>query len=76
MERTYLIKIRKQRGETQQAVADALGITRQYYALIEDGTRQKRMDIMFAERLSKHFGVPLNDIFKFESALFSTAPTG
>lgn len=72
MERTYLIRIRKQRGETQQAAADALGITRQYYALIEDGARQKRMDIVFAEKLSKHFGVPLNDIFDFERALSAT----
>lgn len=69
MKRDYLIQMRAQRGESQQDVANALGITRQYYGYIEDGSRQKRMDIMLAGLISVHFGVSVSEIFDFEKAL-------
>lgn len=46
--RKYLICLREQRNETQQLVADSIGLTRQYYQQIESGDRQKRMDIVLA----------------------------
>lgn len=66
MSRAYLVEMRTQRNESQQDVATALGITRQYYSLIEDGSRQKRMDIALAAMLAEHFGVPLNEIVNAE----------
>ena len=50
----------------QQDVADSIGITRQYYALIEAGERQKKMDITLVSDLAKHFGLPISTIIKME----------
>lgn len=52
--RKYLICLREQRNETQQLVADSIGLTRQYYQQIESGDRQKRMDIVLATKLADH----------------------
>lgn len=61
--------MRKRRNETQQDVANAIGVTRQYYALIEDGSRQRRMDITLAGLISGHFGVAIGEIVAQEQAL-------
>ncbi len=39
--RVYLKRLRSEKNESQQQVADKLGITRQYYNMIETGERQK-----------------------------------
>lgn len=69
MERAYLTALRKKQNESQQDVADALGISRQYYCMIEAGDRQKRMDIMLISALSAHFSVPVAEIVAAERAL-------
>ena len=43
--REYLIEARKKAGLTQQDVANRIGISRQYYQMVETGERQKRMDL-------------------------------
>lgn len=68
MNRDYLAELRLQQNETQQDVADALGLTRQYYQLIEAGERQRRMDISLAVKLADHFKIGLNDFIGRESA--------
>lgn len=65
--RDYLINLREQRNETQQDVAGALGISRQYYAMIENGIRQKRMDITLITALANHFKISPAEIVHFES---------
>lgn len=67
MERKYLIKYREQRNESQQDVATALNISRQYYLMIENGQRQKRMDVVLVNALANHFGVPITDIINNET---------
>jgi len=64
--RDYLVRLREQRNETQQDVADAIGISRQYYSMIEDGSRQKRMDVMLVGLLANHFGVAMTEIIEME----------
>lgn len=64
--RTYLVELRKERKETQQDVANAIGITRQYYQMIEGGERQKRMDIVLASKLAEHFERPVGYIIQQE----------
>lgn len=64
--RNYLARLREQRNESQQDVANSIGITRQYYALIEQGDRQKKMDITLLTALSKHFEVSLPELIKME----------
>lgn len=43
--RSRLIKLRKQRGMTQQKVACELGITRSFYGMIETGNRNPTLDL-------------------------------
>lgn len=64
--RKYLIKLREKQNESQQDVANAIGISRQYYSMIESGERQKRMDIVLISSLARHFGVSEAEIVKFE----------
>lgn len=67
--REYLIEMRKKRGEPQQNVADALGISRQYYQQIEQGMRQQRMDIILVSKLADHFGITMNEIVRQEEKM-------
>ena len=80
MDRQYLVELRTQRNETQQDVASSIGITRQYYSLIEGGNRQQNMDIMLVSLLANHFNVPVADLIKKEqewnAALKETALKG
>ena len=41
--REYLIEAREKAGLTQQDVANRIGISRQYYQMVETGERQKRI---------------------------------
>lgn len=66
--RNYLIEIREQRNETQQDVANAIGISRQYYAMIENESRQKRMDITLITSLAKHFNIPVSKLISLEQS--------
>ena len=55
--RGYLKELREQKAFSQQNVADSIGITRQYYQQIENGERQKNMDISLVVQLSNLFGI-------------------
>lgn len=72
MARDYLIMWRKQRNESQQDVAESVGVSRQYYAMIEDGSRQKKMDVTLLTALARHFGVPASEIVEKETGEMST----
>ncbi|GAB4428068.1 MAG: hypothetical protein OHK0039_46540 [Bacteroidia bacterium] len=47
--------VRQQRGQTQQDVADHLGISRSYYAAIENGT--KTIGLKNAARFAETYGI-------------------
>lgn len=64
--REYLVDYRKKRKETQQSVAKALGVSRQYYNMIETGERQRRMDMLLITGLANHFGVKVSTIVNHE----------
>lgn len=64
--RGYLKELREQKGFSQQNVADSIGITRQYYQQIENGERQKNMDVSLVVQLSNLFGIPPEAIIKEE----------
>lgn len=55
--RDYLKELRESKGLSQQNVADSIGITRQYYQQIENGERQKNMDVSLVVQLSNLFGI-------------------
>lgn len=64
--REYLKKLRTDMGLTMQDMGDALGISRQYYNLIETGVSQKRMDITMVRRIADVFGATLDEIAQRE----------
>lgn len=70
--RDYLVRLRSEKGLSQQDVADKLGITRQYYQMIETGERQKHLDLSLAGGLAVLLGVTIMDIEHFEAQLNST----
>lgn len=71
--REYLKKMRTEMGLTMQDMGDALGMSRQYYNLIETGVSQKRMDITLVRKIADIFGVALEDIARFEQAWLAEA---
>ena len=65
--RNYLALWRKEARLTQQNVAGRLGISTQYYQLIESGQRQVKMDLLLAAQLAGLFGRPLEALFEQEA---------
>lgn len=64
--REYLKKIRLKKKMTKQAVADFLGISQNYYTYIENGERQKSLDLAYASKLAELFNVSVDWIAKQE----------
>lgn len=56
-----LASLRKERGETTTELANAIGSSQSAISMYENGARIPRDDIKI--RLSKHFGVPVDQIF-------------
>jgi len=56
--------LRKARGETQQDLAQAVGVTRQTIIAIERGNYTP--SVLLALQLAKHFHVTVEDIFSIE----------
>ena len=67
--RDWLKKARTDAGMSQQEVANNLNLTRQYYALIETGKRQKSLDILLAKKISNLFGISLEQIAEYDVIL-------
>ncbi|NLL64122.1 MAG: helix-turn-helix transcriptional regulator [Ruminococcaceae bacterium] len=64
--RNYLKRLREEKKLSQQGAAELLGMTRQYYNLIENGERQKKMDIPLALKLAEIFDVSVEYILEQE----------
>lgn len=64
--RQYLFDLRQEKGLSQQDVANRLGISRQYYQMIENGERQKHLALPLASGLAVLFGVNVMDIERYE----------
>ena len=67
--RKYLKELRKKSGLTQCQIAEAIGIGGSAYTMIENGTRQKDMNLSLVEKLSEIFNVPVTRIIEEESRL-------
>lgn len=65
--REYLKALRENQGLTQRVVAETLGVTRQYYNLIESGERQSKMSIETAQKLAAIFNVPIEYVLEKET---------
>lgn len=62
--REWLRALRGNRSSTE--IAGLMGITQQYYNYIENGKRQKNMDIQLCEKISKIFDISIEEIVKNE----------
>ena len=56
--------IRKEQGILQDEMAKALGVSRQTISSLENG--RYNPSIMLAYKISKYFGMTIEDIFVFE----------
>lgn len=60
-----LRRLRFEQGEqTQQALADACGITRQTVIALEGGKYAPSLELAF--RLARHFGVGVEEVFQWQ----------
>ena len=67
--REWMKEKRTELGLTQQNVADRIGVTKQYYQLIESGKRQKDLCSSLVMNLSSCFNMSPIDIVNRESEL-------
>ena len=64
--REWLKTARNEKGITMADMADKLGISESYYCLIENGDRQKKMDIELLIRLSLILEISKSRILEYE----------
>ena len=70
--REWLKEARIKAGMSQQETANKLQLTRQYYSLIENGQRQKSLDILLAKKLGNLFNMTLDQIADYDEMMHST----
>ena len=66
--RKWLRDLRNEKGFTMKDMGDKLGISESYYCAIENGERQKRMDMITASKLASIFDIPISQIVISEKA--------
>lgn len=59
-------EIRKARGVNQEELAKALGVSRQTISSLENGRYNPSIELAY--KLSKYFGVTIEEVFIFEEA--------
>lgn len=67
--RDYLLALRKRKNMTQKELAHKLDVSESYYNQIENGERQKNMDISLVNRLSLVLEIPITTIIEHENQL-------
>ena len=64
--REYLKQLRKKINFTQFDMSKALDISESYYCMIENGNRQRHLDLLLISKLSKIFNVSVEWIIEQE----------
>lgn len=72
--RKWLLHLRKCSGFTMKCMGVQLGIAENSYCNIENGERQKKMDIAFAKKIAEIFDITLDDIADLESGVKFVCP--
>lgn len=67
--REYLRQLRNSSKISQKDLADKLGIAPSYYSMIENGERQKDLDLSIATKLAEIFGVTVEWIAEQERSV-------
>ena len=64
--RKWLKEAREDAGLSMKQFGEKLGISESYYSCIENGTRQKKMDLNLVIGISSVLGIPINQITELE----------
>lgn len=64
--RNWLKNLRTNKQMSQQSISKLLNISQNYYSNIENGERQKKLDLPLAIKISKIFEVSLDWIIEQE----------
>ena len=67
--RLWLKTAREKKGLTMKTLAERLNISESYYCSIENGERQKKMDLSLAAKLSMALEMPIAEIIENELAI-------
>lgn len=70
--REWLKTLRAEKGYTMKEMGDKLHISESYYCAIENGDRQKKMDVTVAAGLAEAFGVPIAHIIELDQSQRTT----
>lgn len=70
--REWLRNARQERGLTMKQMADELHISESYYCSIENGHRQRDMDLSLAAKISGILKISMKQILKFEQSQRTT----
>lgn len=73
--REWLKKLRTSKAMSQQYVSTNINVTQQYYSCIENGERQKDLDLSLVLKLSKLFDVSVDYIISEEEKLKTKTET-
>ena len=71
--REWLKNCREAKGYTMKEMAQKLDISECYYCAIENGSRQKKMDISLASSLASALGIPIFEIVQHEKTWLAQA---
>ncbi|MBQ0101082.1 MAG: helix-turn-helix transcriptional regulator [Lachnospiraceae bacterium] len=66
--RDWLAKKRKQKNLTQAELAERVNITESYLCLIEQGERQKKLDITLAVKLADALNMEIAEVIDAENS--------
>lgn len=67
--RLWLREARENAGLTMKQLAEKLLVSESYYCAIENGVRQKNMDISLAQKISKALNIPMKSIIVYEESI-------
>lgn len=65
--REWLRASRKEKGFTAAEMGKELGISESYYCMIENGERQKKMDITLLSLIAQVLDKPITEIIRMET---------
>ena len=65
--RRYLKELREKSGLSQKQTAEVLAISQNYYSMIENGERQKDLDLSIVTKLAEIFNVSVEWIAEQEN---------
>lgn len=70
--REWLKELREKNNLTMKEMGTKLSISESYYCAIENGTRQKKMDVTLITGLSIALDVPITRILELEARRLNT----